>query len=71
LSGIPDASVLPVEVKAGATGLLKALRQMVIEKHLDRAIRFDAGKFSKQNVRIGDNGCYELTTLPFYAVDMK
>ena len=66
-----DASVLPVEVKAGATGSLKALRQMVIEKHLDRAIRFDAGKFSKQNVRIGDNGCYELTTLPFYAVDMK
>jgi len=66
-----DATVLPVEVKAGATGSLKALRQMVVEKHLDRAIRFDAGKFSKQNVRIGDKGCYELTTLPFYVAGMK
>lgn len=66
-----DGSVLPVEVKAGATGSLKALRQMVAEKHLERAIRFDAGQFSRQGVRIDDNRCYELITLPFYAVGMK
>lgn len=66
-----DGSVLPVEVKAGATGSLKALRQMVADKHLERAIRFDAGQFSRQGVRIDDNRCYELITLPFYAVGMK
>ena len=44
---------------------------MTADKHLDQAIRFDAGRFSRQTVRTGDNGRCELTTLPFYAIGMK
>ena len=62
------ASVLPIEVKAGASGSLKALRQMLLDKNLERAIRFDASPFSRQTVSLGGSMTYELTTLPLYAI---
>ncbi len=65
-----DAAVLPVEVKAGSTGSLKALRQMMVDKRLKRAVRFDAGRFSRQEVRTSDGSAYELVTLPIYAVQL-
>ena len=42
--------VIPVEVKAGKTGTMKALRQMMLEKKLHNALRFDASKYSVQEV---------------------
>lgn len=62
------ASVLPIEVKAGASGSLKALRQMVLSKNINRAVRIDAGRFSRQAVPLDVDGEYELTTLPFYGI---
>ena len=62
--------VLPVEVKAGASDSLKALRQMILEKRLRSAVRFDAGKFSRQTIAIGGNPSFELTTLPLYAATL-
>lgn len=62
------ASVLPIEVKAGASGSLKALRQMLLDKNLERAVRFDASPFSRQTVSLGGSMTYELTTLPLYAM---
>jgi len=59
--------VLPVEVKAGASGSLKALRQMMIEKRLRRAIRFDAGRGGSQIVPVGDGKAFKLISLPLYA----
>ena len=65
-----DAAILPIEVKAGASGSLKALRQMMNDKRLKRAVRFDAGRFSRQDVRIGDECGYELVTMPLYAIPL-
>ena len=62
------AEVLPVEVKAGASGSLKALRQMMREKRLKRAVRFDAGRYGVQQVPLGETGGFELETWPLYAV---
>ena len=59
--------VVPVEVKAGKSGTLRALRRMMEEKGLARAIRFDAGEFSSQRIRRDGGGEWELTTLPLYA----
>lgn len=62
--------VLPVEVKAGASGSLKALRQMMLEKRLGRAIRFDSGKGGIQTVSIGGETSFELVSLPLYAASL-
>ena len=62
--------VLPVEVKAGASGSLKALRQMMLEKRLARAIRFDAGKGGRQMVPMGGEVQFELLSLPLYAASL-
>ncbi len=62
--------VLPVEVKAGACGSLKALRQMMLEKRLARAIRFDAGKGGRQMVPMGGEVQFELLSLPLYAASL-
>ena len=63
-------TVLPIEVKAGKAGSLRALRQMLAEKKLKRAIRFDAGKFSRQDVRLTPDTSYELITYPLYAAPL-
>lgn len=62
------AEVVPVEVKAGASGSLKALRQMMLEKRLERAVRFDAGRHGVQHVPLGEAGGFELESWPLYAV---
>ena len=61
------SEIVPVEVKAGKAGTLRALRRMVEEKGLRRAIRFGAGVASVQNVPLGDGKSYRLETLPLYA----
>lgn len=61
------ASVLPVEVKAGKSGALRALRQMMREKRLVRALRFDAGLAGLQSVALDGGDHYELETRPLYA----
>ena len=60
--------IVPIEVKSGKTGTLRALRLMMEEKGLRRAIRFDAGVASVQDVPLGDGREFRLETLPLYAV---
>ncbi len=60
--------IVPVEVKSGKTGTLRALRLMMEEKGLRRAIRFDAGVASVQAVPLGGGSEFLLETLPLYAV---
>ena len=60
-------SVLPVEVKAGKSGSLRALRQLMMDKHLSRAVRFDAGVAGVQTVPLDGDAHYELESLPLYA----
>lgn len=71
-----NGRIVPVEVKAGASGSLRSLMQFVAEKQLRHAIRFDASLPSTQEVastiRRG-NGTeqlqFELTSLPLYLVE--
>nr|WP_281281169.1 DUF4143 domain-containing protein [Pontiella sulfatireligans] len=68
--------ILPIEVKAGASGSLKSLQQFVLEKGSAQAIRFDLNPPSKMMVdvkaRSGDSVedvRFELLSLPLYAVE--
>lgn len=68
--------ILPVEVKAGASGTLKSLQQFVLEKGCEQAIRFDLNQSSRMLVdakaRSGnavENVRFELLSLPLYAVE--
>ena len=49
-----DGKIIPIEIKAGATGSLKSLHQFVGEKGVRQAVRFDTGLPSTQviNTRI-------------------
>jgi uncharacterized protein len=71
-----NGQIVPIEVKAGATGSLKSLHQFVGEKKVQRAIRFDTQVPSKQNIStsIVYKGAsllvnYELLSLPLYLVE--
>ena len=74
---IPRGSeILPVEVKAGASGSLKSLQQFVLEKRYPRALRFDLNKPStavvRAKARTGESVKeveFELLSLPLYAVE--
>ncbi|MBQ9431943.1 MAG: ATP-binding protein [Kiritimatiellae bacterium] len=60
--------VLPVEVKSGKAGSLRALREMVVGKGLECAVRFDANVASVQRIPIdGASKSYELKSFPLYA----
>jgi len=59
-------NVLPVEVKSGKSGSLRALREMMICKGLKRAVRFDANVASVQKIALGEVD-YELINLPLYS----
>ena len=59
-------NVLPVEVKSGKSGSLRALREMMISKGLKRAVRFDANIASVQKV-VSDEGSYEIENRPLYS----
>ena len=62
--------IVPVEVKAGAAGSLKSLRELVLARGFKSAIRFDMNPASTQVVRIvrgNDVTEYTLRSLPLYA----
>jgi len=71
-----NGQVVPIEVKAGASGSLKSLHQFVGEKKLSFAVRFDASVPSTQTIsttiRHGTKPAkinYQLLTLPLYMVE--
>ncbi len=57
-----EGKILPIEVKAGASGAMRSLKQFAEDKKTIRALRFDANQPSRQIV-----GTYELVSLPLYA----
>lgn len=68
--------ILPIEVKAGATGSLKSLMQFMAEKQQQTAIRFDASLPTSQlleaNIRRGqgmETVRFQLQSLPLYLVE--
>lgn len=70
-----EQTIYPVEVKAGKSGTLKSLHQFILEKGVDRAVRFDLNQASRQiitqptRVKEGsENISCELISLPLYAV---
>ena len=64
--------VVPVEVKAGATGSLRSLQQFVREKSCDLALRFNADPPSllrdSRRLPDGTTVSYDLLSLPLYLV---
>ena len=71
-----DGQIVPVEVKAGASGALKSLHQFVAEKGVSVVVRFDAAPPSVQIVRtrVQRGGAqtevaYRLISLPLYLVE--
>ncbi len=68
--------LIPVEVKAGKSGSLKSLQQIVLNKHLNFAIRFDLNPPSLQDVQHVTSGrdgnqsvSFTLLSLPVYMVE--
>ena len=64
--------VVPVEVKAGATGSLRSLQQFIREKSADLALRFNADPPSllRESRKLPDGRVvdYDLLSLPLYLV---
>ena len=64
--------IVPVEVKAGATGTLRSLQMMVVEKNLDLAVRVSSQPLQRNEVKtslpIGTQRTFSLLSLPFYLV---
>ena len=69
---MPVEVVVPVEVKAGATGSLRSLQQFVREKSSDLALRFNADPPSllrdSRKLPDGTTASYDLLSLPLYLV---
>ncbi|MCD6342467.1 MAG: hypothetical protein J7L76_01645 [Spirochaetaceae bacterium] len=68
--------IIPVEVKAGMSGTLKSLHQLMFEKKLNLAFRFDLQPASIQNISTPISSReeqvlseYTLISLPLYAVE--
>jgi len=68
--------IVPIEVKAGASGGLKSLHQFVAEKGVQLAVRFDAPPPSIQTIRTNARRggmqtavTYRLLSLPLYLVE--
>ncbi|MEX0738983.1 MAG: DUF4143 domain-containing protein [Pseudohongiella sp.] len=71
-----NGQIVPIEVKAGATGSLKSLHQFMGEKGAPLAVRFDLNLPNRQtiNTRIKKNSQvrdiqYPLQSLPLYLVE--
>jgi uncharacterized protein len=64
--------VVPVEVKAGATGKLRSLHMMVSEKKLDLAVRVSSAPLQRRQVAtslpVGAQRNFCLLSVPFYLV---
>ncbi len=72
-----DGEIIPIEVKSGKSGALKSLHQFIHLKNVDKAIRFDLNKYSKQSVsyKIVSKGVekvinFDLESYPLYAVGL-
>lgn len=65
--------ILPIEVKAGASGSMKSLHQFMFDKNLTRAIRFDSNNLSVADIELkttqGDHVRYEMISLPLYLAE--
>ncbi len=63
-------SVIPVEVKAGATGSMKSLHQYLLEKNRDFGVRINGDKpsYIETAFTAHDGGThpFRLLSLPFY-----
>jgi predicted AAA+ superfamily ATPase len=71
-----DGLIVPIEVKAGASGSLKSLHQFVGEKQVPYAVRFDSGLPTTQTVGTvirratkTQDVRYQLLSLPLYLVE--
>ena len=71
-----DGRIVPIEVKAGASGGLRSLHQFVARKGIPLAVRFDAAPPSVQTVRtdvqrdgLRTEVAYRLLSLPLYLVE--
>jgi predicted AAA+ superfamily ATPase len=71
-----NGEIVPIEIKAGATGSLKSLHQFVGEKGVSFAVRFDTNLPSTQSIntriRRGEKSItvsYQLISLPLYLVE--
>ncbi len=71
-----EGQIIPIEVKAGATGSLKSLHQFMGEKQLPLAVRFDASLPSvhstEATIKSGNQSQrarYTLASLPLYLVE--
>ncbi len=71
-----NGGIVPVEIKAGATGSLKSLHQFVGEKGVSFAVRFDTNLPSTQSIntriRRGEESVdvsYQLISLPLYLIE--
>ena len=66
------SAVVPVEVKAGATGTMKSLHQFLFEKNRAFGVRINGDKPSYLETMIVDvNGAthpFKLLSLPFYMI---
>ena len=64
--------IIPVEVKAGKTGQLKSLHQLIREKHIQQAVRINLDKPSKfqesHKLPNGETIHYRLLSIPFYMI---
>ncbi len=64
--------IVPVEVKAGATGKLRSLHMMVAEKNLEFAVRVSSEPLQQSEVKtslpIGVQRSFCLLSVPFYLV---
>lgn len=68
--------VIPIEIKAGASGSMRSLHQFMGEKQAELAVRFDASLPSVSTVQTTINKgqqskevCYPLYSLPLYLVE--
>lgn len=71
-----EGQIIPVEVKAGASGSMKSLHQFMAEKQAPFAVRFDAGlpAISTINAVVNSDNqrkdvSYKLVSLPLYLVE--
>jgi predicted AAA+ superfamily ATPase len=65
------SEIFPIEVKAGKSGTLKSLRELILAKGYRCAVRYDGNQASRQRVafEVGDvRREYDLVSLPLYAV---
>ena len=62
--------IVPVELKAGASGAMKSLHQFMFDKHLSLAVRCDSNPPSVMDVSVkttqGDPVSYKLVSVPLY-----